>query len=386
MQLIENTENLSLLCQRLSKENFVCVDLEFLRQHTYFAELCLIQIASPNEAAIIDPLAKDINLQAFFDLMQNPNIVKVFHSGRQDIEILYNLTSKIPTPIFDTQIAASVAGFGESISYENLVNHILNISIDKSSRLSDWSKRPLSENQLSYALSDVTHLVLIYQHLKSWLEEQNRIDWIKDDIANICNENLYKINVYDAWQKMRHRSHSPRFLTLLRELAAWRETRAINKNVPRHSFIKDELLLNICADCPQNKDDLTSVRGMRADMASGIIGDEIIDVIQKFKLLDKDDYVTPPKIKDFSGVDGPLFELLKLLLRIKAQEHKIVPHMLACDNDLKMFCQHRDNYLPNKHEWQNDIFWKDASKIKTGQIAISYDQKTNSIKFISISK
>ncbi len=386
MQLIENTENLSLLCQRLSKENFVCVDLEFLRQHTYFAELCLIQIASPNEAAIIDPLAKDINLQAFFDLMQNPNIIKVFHSGRQDIEILYNLTSKIPTPIFDTQIAASVAGFGESISYENLVNHILNISIDKSSRLSDWSKRPLSENQLSYALSDVTHLVLIYQHLKSWLEEQNRIDWIKDDIANICNENLYKINVYDAWQKMRHRSHSPRFLTLLRELAAWRETRAINKNVPRHSFIKDELLLNICADCPQNKDDLASVRGMRADMASGIIGDEIIEVIQKFNLLDKDDYVIPYKIKDFSGVDGPLFELLKLLLRIKAQEHKIVPHMLACDNDLKMFCQHRDNYLPNKHEWQNDIFWKDASKIKTGQIAISYDQKTNSIKFISISK
>ena len=386
MQLIENTENLSLLCQRLSKEEFVCVDLEFLRQHTYFAELCLIQIASPNEAAIIDPLAKDINLQAFFDLMQNTNVVKVFHSGRQDIEILYNLTSKIPTPIFDTQIAASVAGFGESVSYETLVNHILNISIDKSSRLSDWSKRPLSENQLSYALSDVTHLVLIYQHLKSWLEEQNRIDWIKDDIANLCDENLYKINIYDVWQKIRHRSHSPRFLTMLRELAAWREARAINKNVPRHSFIKDELLLNICADCPQNKDELATVRGMRADMASGIIGDEIIDAIQNFNLLGKEDYVTPPKTKDFSGVDGPLLELLKLLLRIKAQEYKIVPRMLANDDDLKIFCHHHNEDFLNKQEWQKDIFWKDALKIKNGQVAISYDTASNSIKFIPLSK
>ena len=318
MQFIQNTQDLETLCNKLSNEEFVCVDLEFLRQHTYFAKLCLIQIASSNDEAIIDPLAEGINLQPFFDLMQNEKVVKVFHSGRQDIEIIYNLSSKIPTPLFDTQIAAQVAGFGESISYEHLVNHILHINIDKSSRLSDWSNRPLNENQLNYAISDVTHLVKIYQHLKSKLTNENRLDWISDELNALCDENLYKINPQNMWQKMRHRSHSAKFLTYLRELCAWREIRAINKDVPRQSFIKDDMLLNICSDCPSTKEDLCKVRGMRSDLAMGKIGDEIIAVIEKVKGLDEKDYVTLPVIRENCGAEGSILELLKLLLKITA--------------------------------------------------------------------
>ena len=256
MQFIQNTRDLETLCQKFSNEEFVCVDLEFLRQHTYFAKLCLIQIASVSDEAIIDPLAEKLDLQPFFNLMQNEKVVKVFHSGRQDIEIIYNLTSQIPTPLFDTQIAASVVGFGESVSYEHLVNHILHTNIDKSSRLSDWSNRPLNENQLNYAISDVTHLVKIYQYLQDKLTKENRMEWISEELKYLCDENLYKINPYNVWQKMRHRSHSAKFLTYLRELCAWRETRAINKNIPRQSFIKDDLLLNICSDCPTTTEEL----------------------------------------------------------------------------------------------------------------------------------
>ena len=386
MELIENNENLKKICAKLANEPFICVDLEFMRQHTYFARLCLIQIASQNDAVIIDPLAEGIVLDVFFDLMQNPDIVKVFHSGRQDIEIIYNLSNKVPFPVFDTQIAASAAGYGESVSYENLVSNILHKNIDKSSRLSDWSKRPLNKNQLIYALSDVTHLVHIYQYLKTWLTEQNRIEWINDELQNLCNENLYKISPHEIWQKMRHRSHNAKYLTLLRELAAWREIRAINKNVPRQSFIKDDLLLNICAECPQNKDDLMSVRGMRTDLATGKIGDEIIEVVQKTKLLDESDYVTPPPVYNFSNTDQGLLELLKLLLRIIALENMIIPKLIADEDDLKHFCNGNTVDIPFLSGWRYELFGLAAQKMKNGNTAISYDSQKHRLKFTDLSE
>ena len=381
MQLIQNTQDLEILCSKLANEEFVCVDLEFLRQHTYFAKLCLIQIASQSDEAIIDPLAEGINLQPFFDLMQNEKVVKVFHSGRQDIEIIYNLTSKIPTPLFDTQIAAMVAGFGESISYEHLVNHLLHTNIDKSSRLSDWSNRPLNENQLNYAISDVTHLVKIYQQLKSKLINENRLDWISDELATLCDESLYKIEPHNMWQKMRHRSHSAKFLTYLRELCAWREIRAINKNVPRQSFIKDDMLLNICSDCPTTKEDLCKVRGMRNDLAMGKIGDEIIDVIKKVKDLSEKDYVTPPFIRDFSSADGSLLELLKLLLKITAQQHKTVSRIIATEEELKDFCHNDNADVPFMKSWRYEIYGIHAKKLKDGKLSISYNPNTHLIDF-----
>ncbi len=386
MLLINNTEALNNFCKKLSEDNFVCVDLEFLREHTYFAKLCLIQIASISEAAAIDPLSKDLDLEPFFELMTNPNIVKVFHSGRQDIEIIYNLCHKTPYPIFDTQIAAQVLGFGESISYENLVHHILNIELDKSSRLSDWSHRPLSNAQLNYALSDVTHLVNIYQHIIYLLNKENRLEWISDELRNLADENNYKIDPYNVWQKMRHRSHSPLFLTTLRELAAWRELRAMNKDVPRQSFIKDEVLINICATHPSCKEELATVRGMRQDIASGKIGDEIIEVVQKVKALPKDEYVSAIKNKDFSVGDSSLLELLKMLLRITAQEQHVIPRLIASDEDLKSFCLNISNNIPFMNGWRYEIFGKSAQDIISGEVAISYDTKNHKIKFTQISK
>lgn len=386
MQLIENTEDLNNLCHELSTQEFVCIDLEFLRERNYFAKLCLIQISSVTLSAIIDPLAPGIDLQNFFALMQNPSLTKVFHSGRQDIEIIYHLSGQIPSPLFDTQIAAQAAGFGEAISYENLVNHLLHITLDKSSRLSDWSKRPLSPSQLKYALSDVTHMVAIYQHLKSWLEQHNRLTWIKDELDSLQDPSLYITLPQDAWKRIRHRSHNAFFLTVLRELAAWREQRSMDKDTPRQSLLKDDVLLNICAAMPSTKQELSVVRGMRSDLALGKVGDEIIDVLQKAKLLDKKDYITPPSPQNLPNTDSSLLELLKLLLKIVAREQKITPHLLANDDDLKLFCHDQTSDVAFLHGWRYDIFGRQAQEICSGKIAIAYNPSSKLFDFIPISK
>ena len=382
--LLETTEKLEELCQTLAHEEFICIDLEFLREHTYFAKPCLIQIASVSTAAAVDPLAHRLDLTSFFALLQNQNIVKVFHSGRQDIEILYNLSSQIPTPLFDTQIAAQAFGFGESVSYENLVSRLLHIELDKSSRLSDWSRRPLSDEQIKYALADVTHMVNLYQRLKGRLEKEGKQSWIQDELDELADISLYQINPADVWQKMRHRSHSPLFLTTLRELAAWREKRAISKNVPRQSFIKDDILLNICAARPRTKQDLAAIRGMRADIAAGKIGDEIIEILQKVNALDKTEYVALPKSTELSSGEQSLLELLKLLLKLTAQKENIVPKMIASEDDLKQFCQNHTCGIKFLQDWRYEVFGKYAQNLCCGKTAIAYNDKTRKIDFISL--
>lgn len=385
MQLIEKTKDLENFCQILNAREFICVDLEFMRERTYFAKLCSIQIASVAESAVIDPLAPGLNLTSFFNLMQAPSVTKVFHSGRQDIEIIYNLCGKIPAPLFDTQIAAQALGFGEAVSYETLVNAVLHIELDKSSRLSDWSKRPLNENQLRYALSDVTHLVNIYQHIRNELQKQHRLDWIAGEIEALANPEIYRVNPREVWQKIRHRSHNALFLTTLRELAAWREQRAIQKNTPRQSVIKDDILLNICAARPETKEELAAVRGVRPDMAAGRIGDEIIAALENVKQLAKKDYVIPAQINP-PVTDSSLYELLKLLLRITAQKQKIVPHLLASEDDLKDFCRRSPRDIPFMHGWRYEIFGCNAEKISRGETAVFYNPSSRHFEFIDISK
>ena len=385
INLIDTTDKLEQFCALLNDKPFITVDLEFMREKTYYAELCLIQVGAEDEAAIIDPLSSKLKLEPFFKILDNQSIIKVFHSGRQDIEILYNLTGKIPTPLFDTQIAAQALGFGEAVSYESLVNEILHIELDKSSRLSDWSKRPLKKEQLDYALSDVTHLVHIYQYLHNELLRQNRFNWIADDLKNLSDPHLYHVAPYDAWKRIRHRSHNALFLTILRELAAWREQRAITKNTPRQSLIKDDLLLNICAARPKDKQELAAVRGIRPDLASGKVGDEIIAVLQKVKSMNKKDYVIPPKIKP-DIFDSSLYELLKLLLKITAQKQKIVPHLLASEEDLKKFCQHPPATVSFMSGWRYEIFGRDAEKISRGKTALTYNPDLRHFEFIDISK
>ncbi|MBE6451972.1 MAG: ribonuclease D [Alphaproteobacteria bacterium] len=385
MQLITQTTELQQLCQQLSTMEFITVDLEFLREHHYYAQLCLIQIGSKDTCAIIDPLAQDINLDSFFELMQDQKVIKVFHSGRQDIEIIYHLSGKIPTPLFDTQIAAMALGYGESISYESLVTHILHQSIDKTNRLSDWSKRPLTASQLDYALSDVTHLIEIYQHLSQHLKQTNREEWIKEEMEILTSPHTYEINPQEAWTKIKHRSHSAHFLTLLRELAAWREKRSQTKNTPRQSYIKDDMLLNICAMNPQSKEELCQIRNLRPDIAKGKLGDEILNVLKYCRQIPKDNYVTPPKIKELPNKSGALFELLKLLLKIISQQEKVVARLIATDEDLHSFAIFKnDSSNPILSGWRNEIFGKHALLLRNGKTSIIYNPQTQQIEIKEI--
>jgi len=381
MNLITTNDALRDFCLALKKHPFITVDLEFLREHTYYAKLCLIQVGSPDECAIIDPLSADLDLNIFFDILQDKNITKVFHSGRQDIEILYLLSGKIPTPVFDSQIAAMVLGFGESISYENLVRHLLHIELDKSSRLTDWSSRPLSEAQLQYALSDVTHLVPVYQELCVRLQETKRQNWVKEEMDVLCSPQTYDIDPNEMWMRIRHRSHNARFLTILRELAAWRERRSQSKNTPRQCYIKDDMLLQIASVCPQTTEQLSGIRSLRKDIANGKLGAEIIEVLKHFAEIPETDYVIPPKEKPLPGKKTALLELLKLLLKLKSNQEGVVARLIADDDDLLKFTNNKDKGISFLKGWRYEIFGQDAVALRNGEISISYNPAKHCIDF-----
>ena len=357
----------------MEKEDFFTIDLEFLREKTYYAKLCLIQVANSSTSAIIDPLSENLQLDAFLKLLKNPQQTKVFHSGRQDIEILYHLSGFIPTPLFDTQIAAMVCGFGEAVSYETLVNKICGISLDKSSRLSDWSLRPLSESQLEYALSDATYLVNIYKYFRQTLQNNGRLHWMDEETSILTSPQTYNINPYDMWQKIKHRSHNAYYLTVLRELCAWRELRAQKKNTPRQSLIKDECLLNIAAVCPTCIEDFDKIRNLHKDIAKGKLGKEILEVIQASQKLSPEQYVTLPKETPVSNTRAALYELLKLLLKITSQESGVVAKLIASDEDLKKFSAYQDKGNPILKGWRKELFGHQALALRDGLLSIRYD-------------
>ncbi|MDD4556288.1 MAG: ribonuclease D [Alphaproteobacteria bacterium] len=382
MNVIEKNEELIEFCRRLKNKEFITVDLEFLREKTYYAKLCLIQVGSVEECAIIDPLAEGINLQPFFDIMSDKKIVKVFHSCRQDVEIIHNLTNKIPEPIFDTQIAAMVCGYGESVSYETLVNKIVKQELDKTSRLSNWGKRPLDEKQLKYALSDVTHLRDIYLNLKENLEKNNSLHWLDEEMEILKTPETYFVDPYDVWQKIKHRSHNVKFLTLLRELAAWREKRSQRKNTLRQSVIKDEVLLSIAAISPTSHEELAEIRNIRKDVLSGKLADEIIEVVKAFKEIKPEDYVKLPKEKNNNSFSAALYELLKMLLKIVSQEKGVVAKLIASDDDLRDFASFRDENNPILKGWRLKIFGTDALELREGKIYIKYNNAKKTIDLI----
>ena len=384
INLIETTAKLQDFCKKLEQKPFITVDLEFLREKTYYAEPCLIQVGAEGEAAIVDPLSSGLNLSAFFALMQNENIVKVFHSGRQDIEIIYNLSGHIPSPIFDTQIAAMVCGYGESAGYESLVKGILKIDLDKTSRRSNWELRPLDEKQLQYAISDVTHLVNLYLYFKQKLAENGRESWLQSELDILRNPQTYETDPYEVWHKIKHRSHNAYMLTVLRELAAWREKRAKSKNTPRQSIIKDDCLVNIAALCPQTIEELSQIRSIRKDVANGKLGAEILEVIAQCRDIPRSQYVVPEKDKGLSTGAQALYELLKLLLKIRSSEQGVVAKLIASDEDLKLLACFKEQNSPLLSGWKYDIFGKDALELRNGNIGIAYDKENHGIVFKSL--
>ena len=344
-----------------------------MREKTYYAKLCLIQVANTSTAAIIDPLAADLKLDPFFTILKNKKITKVFHSGRQDIEILYHQSGFIPTPLFDTQVAAMVCGFGESVSYETLVNKICGITLDKSSRLSDWSLRPLNDIQQEYALSDVTHLVNIYKYFCQTLTENGRLHWLDEEMNILTNPQTYNPDPYAIWQKLRHRSHNPRYLTILRELCAWREIRAQKKNTPRQSLIKDDCLLNIAAVCPTCLEDFEQIRNLPKDIAKGKLAKEMLEVILNCQKISPDNYVHLPKEQMTFHASASLHELLRLLLKITSQNSGVVAKLIATDEDLKNFASYHDKQTQILKGWRKELFGKQALALREGKLSIRYD-------------
>ena len=382
MQLIDNDEKLKKFCNILKKQSFITVDSEFIREHCYYPKLCLLQVGYDGDAAIIDPLT-NLDLTPFFDILQNPKIVKVFHSGRQDIEIFYNLTGKTPKNVFDTQIAAMVCGFAENIGYGNLVHDIVHIDLDKSQRLTDWSLRPLDKAQLEYAICDVTYLVDCYKYLQNYLQEHNRTDWIKEETAWLCDENGYCINPDDAWLRIKHNAHSSQFLAALKYLAAWRERRAQKFNTPRSGILKDDVLLNIASTFPKSLNELKLVRNLKSEIINGRLGAEIIDVLKEAAQNPMSAVECRADRKQHPGVpnhEQSLMEILKLLLKIKSQEAGVIAKLIADDEDLRYIILNQPQNTKAMQSWRYEIFGQFAEQLCKGKLSITYNPKKKSIE------
>ena len=380
---IQTTEELNQLCQRLSKYSFVTVDTEFIREKTYWPQLCLIQIASVDEAVCVDPLAKGMDLQALFDLMQNEKVVKVFHAARQDIEIFYHLSGKTPVSVFDTQLAAMVCGFGESVSYQHLVQKLLGRELDKSMRFTDWSRRPLTEKQIAYALNDVTHLREIYQKMLGILEETKRTDWVMDDTALLMNPHTYENESSLAWKRLKMTSTKPFYLALCQTLAAYREDLAKRQNRPRKHIMRDEVLLEIAGSAPETADEMAKLRGLPQGFSHSRMGKEILKIIASVKAQDPSSYPVLPQPYELPRSARAVSKMLRLLLMIKAAENDVAEKLIVSQDDLDILAGEKNPDLEVLKGWRYQIFGKAALEMKAGHTGLRYNPERRRIDLLS---
>lgn len=369
--LITKTDDLAALCERLSKSEFVTIDTEFMRENTYWPELCLVQIANEEEAAAIDPLADGIDLKPLLDLMcENDDILKVFHAGGQDVEIIVNLTGKTPFPIFDTQIAMMAISQSEQIGYANLVESWLGITVDKGARFTDWSRRPLTDRQIEYAIGDVTHLSKIFPMMLEKLVKTGRGAWLNAEMEKLADPSNYKVEPSRAWRRIRPPSRNAQVLGRLKDLAAWREAEAQDKNIPRGRIVRDETLADLASHPPKKQADLAKVRGLSGAWKENEIGKRLMKTIKNAEPLPSDEM---PKRKQGVplGKEGALVaDLLKLLLKIRAREIEIASRLLTKSDELEALAAGvRD--LPILEGWRYEIFGKDALELVEGKTAFA---------------
>lgn len=373
MPLITTTEALSAACQRLARHPFVTVDTEFLRETTYYPKLCVIQMASDAEVVLVDPLAADLSLDPFFELMGDPGVVKVFHAARQDIEIIWHRGRLIPTPLFDTQVAAMVCGFGEQVSYESLASALANARIDKSSRFTDWSRRPLSEAQLHYAAADVTHLRTIYTALSQKLVKSGRTDWLSDEMALLTDPETYESSPEKAWERLKTRVRKPRELAVLIELAAWREREAQQRDVPRGRIIKDDAIGEIAIAVPGDVEELGRLRTIPKGFERSRTGLDILAAVERAKAADLD--ALPPIERGRNGsTNGALVQLLKVLLQSVAERNRVAAKLIATSEDIENIANGHEETSPLLHGWRREVFGDLALKLKRGEMTIGIDK------------
>jgi len=355
------------------KPEYLLLDTEFVREKTYFSKLCLVQVSGPGiEPTIIDPLDPTTEMQPLLDALHDPEVVKVLHSAYQDLEIFYHLTGKVPAPIFDTQVAASVLGFGEQVSYANLCKDICNVEISKSQQFTDWSIRPLSQAQIDYALGDVIYLKDIYLELKKRLAERGREEWILEDIERLENPDTYRVDPQKSWEKIKIRSDKPKNLGVLREIAAWRETEAMRRDMPKNFVIRDDALMEIALTMPKDGKALERVRGFQSSQVGKPMGQTMLDAVHK--ILQADDATLPKRAKrrNFPATKAGILEMLKLLLKIDAAQHDITPRRIADTDDLQTIALKGANAdVPAMRGWRFEIFGKKCVDLMEGKVGLS---------------
>lgn len=371
MTIIEDTKTLAELCSALASERYITVDTEFLRDSTYWPKLCLVQVAGSSGAHAVDPLADGLDLKPFLDLLADPSVLKVFHAARQDIEIFFHLTGGIPTPLFDTQVAAMVCGFGDQVGYEQLVRTIARKKLDKSSRFTDWARRPLSDRQISYALADVIHLRPIFEELESQLAKSGRAAWVTEEMAVLTAPDTYALDPDTAWRRIKTRTNDPRFRARVAALAAWRERRAQDKDLPRNRVLRDEAILEIAANKPTDTEGLRRTRGLSDGQARGKWGQELIEVLKNARDADPPPL---PQAKDrvqLTDKQAAIVDLLKVLLKARAASSGVAPKLIASSSDLEAIASGNLSDVPALSGWRSEIFGEEALALKQGKIGLT---------------
>lgn len=373
MRMITKTEDLAEACGRLKQHAYVAVDTEFLRETTYWPKLCVVQLAGPDTAVVIDALAAGLDLAPMLDLMRDDAVLKVFHAGRQDIEIVFNIGGFIPSPVFDTQVAAMVCGFGDSISYDQLVQRVTGDHIDKSSRFTDWSRRPLSDKQLAYALSDVTHLRDVYHYLAASLAEQGRADWVHEEMRVLTSRETYDLKPKNAWERLKMRVKKPIELAILKELAAWRETEAQARDVPRARVLKDETIYEIVAEQPVEPSALANLRSLSRGFDRSRQAEEIVAAVKRALAVPRDRLPTIPRGKPMPEGAGAAVDLLKVLLKLISENHGVAAKVIATVDELEAIAADDHADVGALKGWRRELFGEQALKLKRGEIALSFD-------------
>ena len=369
--LLTTSAEVAEFCASIAGADYVTVDTEFMRESTYWPQVCLVQIAGPERAAAIDTLAPGMDLAPVLAIFNDPAVLKVFHAGRQDIEIFHHLCGKVPAPIFDTQIAAMVCGFGDSVGYETLVAKFAGAAIDKSSRFTDWSARPLRPQQITYALADVIYLRAVYDKLAKLLDNSGRAEWLHEELATLTALETYEADPRKAYLRIRTRAMSPRVLAILREIAAWREEEAQRRDLPRNRLLRDEALLEIAHHAPADVEELARTRGLGRRLAEGDSGQRILAAVARGQAVPDADCPRPPLKRDLPKERGPIADLLKVLLKLKCGEFDVAQKLVASAEDVEILAALGERAeVPALGGWRRQVFGNEALRLLGGQLAL----------------
>jgi ribonuclease D len=376
MKMIESTDELAAACARAANHPFITIDTEFIRETTFWPELCLVQFASPEDAVLVDPLASGIDLAPLFELLANRDVLKIFHAARQDIEIFFKLSGSIPEPVFDTQVAAMVCGFGDAIAYDQLVKRISGAHIDKSSRFTDWRRRPLSEKQLHYALADVTHLRDVYEALAERLQGEKREHWVLEEMSVLTARETYDLHPDDAWQRLKLRVRKPIELQIMKNVAAWREREARARNQPRRRILKDEAVYEIAQQQPATVEALGRLRSLNKGIERSPFAEPLIAAVADAQAIDKDDLPRIPRPPASPEGTSAAVDLLRVLLKLTAEEQEVAQKIIATSDDLEQIAIHGENAdVAALKGWRREVFGEKALRTVKGELAIRFQER-----------